>query len=196
MAGKRRAGIGNASRAERPIKVREAAKLRARGATWQGVADALGYSSGNTAQVHLAQDHKEQWIAAYEEELRNYISEEAEPKALQAQGNLIEMLLEPSQIGKLKPHQIKACQAAAHSVLAHSAKLRAQLIQIDQRQFIEKVQADQELIEEIRKSGELAVQAVGTGPGLPVADAEDLLPGEEDEEVSEDIHGLLVSGGD
>jgi len=177
--------------------------MRVQGASWDKVAEALGFAQGNSARTALCYNYSEVWAGEYEDALRRHIREDTEPLAILGQKNLVKMLLDESKIRELESHQIRACQAAAHSLLMHASRLRAQLVQIDQRHTIQLEQADTALLEEIMRSSAVEAQRVVEGlPALPPDEESEPWMQEEEEseegdgEASEDIQRVLLPGAD
>jgi len=99
-------------------RIKEVASLRVQGWTWRQVAKKYQYKNENTATVQLTQIHKDLWRKEYEA-ARVHRLDEVESAALKSQFYLMD---------HARSEYVR--QMAAHSILAHTAKLRGQKIEL------------------------------------------------------------------
>lgn len=98
-------------------RIKEAARLIVTAVTWAQIAERMGYKNGESARVTIQGKHPELWHEAYEEAYAAHIA------TLVADAELTQRQL-------LKSDDERIRQSAAHSLMAHADKLRAQHIQI------------------------------------------------------------------
>lgn len=103
--------------AETVARIKEVAKLRIEGATWRQIAERYQYKHEGSACSTLTQEHPELWREEYEAARASYL-DSVEAEALLTQREL------------LRSKNLELRQRAAHSLLAHCAKLRAQKLHI------------------------------------------------------------------
>ena len=131
-----KAGISSVIRS----RIKAVARLRVEGATWASIATRYGYKQSDSARQSLTLKYPDRWRTAYELARALYL-DEIEGEAVLTQREL----LRPTRIVKRldrktgetteervdNPLDIR--QRAAHSVLAHCAKLRAQKVELTGR---------------------------------------------------------------
>lgn len=110
-------------------RIKEAARMKVEGATWAVVALKFGYSSADTCKKTLSQTiHLEEWRAAYEEARADRLND-IEVGAILTQVELSQRYVTVPAYEhipeKVFENRDQIRQAAAHSLLAHCAKLKA-----------------------------------------------------------------------
>ena len=98
-------------------RIKEVAALRVEGVPWAQIAKRFGYASQETACKCMTYDHADLWRAEYERARALYL-DDVESEALLTQRAL------------LRCDDLRIRQSAAHSLLAHCAKLRAQKVEL------------------------------------------------------------------
>ena len=108
-------------------KIKDAAQLRIEGQTWDQIAKVLLYKTALSARLVMTQDHPEAWRAAYETARATYL-DEIEGEAILTQ----RMLMRPTHTvkGEERETPLQIRQSAAHSLLSHCSKLRAQKVEL------------------------------------------------------------------
>jgi len=96
-------------------KIKLAVRIKVEGATWDEVANKLGYENGDSARQSLKGPHREEWRKQYEEAYLDWMPD-VEAEAISTQRK------------HMKSAKDDISQRAAHSLMAHCAKLRAQKI--------------------------------------------------------------------
>ena len=140
-------------------KLAKAAYLKAHGASWDEIAGALGYSSGESA-THAVQRERELWDKHYAQAMNARLREDTEPFALEVQSNIARMAAGDA-VRKLSDAQVKAAQAAASSLLAHVARLQALRVQVTDGRRPEAI--DPQLLQQIPQRHRLAPECGGVG---------------------------------
>lgn len=105
-------------------RIRQAARLRAGGQTWDSVAEALQYASGAVAKTCLESKYPDAWTREAYDAWRTRWAE-AEGLALSTQ---TELLGTTDSLGH--PIDQKVREAAAHSILATAARTRPRQVDV------------------------------------------------------------------
>lgn len=98
-------------------RIKQAARLFVEGWTWDKIAGLHGYRNGESARVSLQGHHPSTWRAEYDAARELYLP------ALEAEAEL-------TQRGLLRSKDENIRQRAAHSLLAHADRLKAQKLQV------------------------------------------------------------------
>ena len=110
-------------------KLSAVAQMRVEGASWGIVATKYGYKTAESARVAITDIHPELWRELYEDTRAKYL-DQMEAEAVLTQRELLR--LDQIEKGKDVPpsdvHRIR--QSAAHSLMNHAARLRAQKIEL------------------------------------------------------------------
>jgi hypothetical protein len=118
--------------AETTERIREAAKLRVEGMSWERVAQHFRYANADAARVTLTQAHPELWRAEYERARELYL-DDMEAEAILTQRALMRpfrSVRKPDGSEIVQTIEPQLNQSAAHSILSHAARLRAQKIEV------------------------------------------------------------------
>jgi regulator of protease activity HflC (stomatin/prohibitin superfamily) len=118
--------------AETKDRIKEAAKLRIEGASWAVIATKYGYSDGDSARKMLAGMYPELWRGEYEKARELYL-DEMEAEAVLTQRALMRpfrTVRKPDGTEVVQTLEPQLNQSAAHSILAHAARLRSQKIEV------------------------------------------------------------------
>ena len=121
-------------------RIKLAARMQIEGNTWAQIAPHIGRRNENTAR-HITAEHPEEWREAVTEAREAYLGS-VEAEALLTQRELTRPLKpmrdesgqqrqNPDGSAMLQERDEKIRQSAAHSLLAHTAKLYAQKVTID-----------------------------------------------------------------
>lgn len=143
-------------------KMQAAAQCRARCEGWTFIAKSLRYRNAAAAQHALATKHPTLWTEELVQAIEEYIRDEVEPLAVQVQVGMMafENALDPTGAAKVR-------QAAAHSLLAHAAKMRAQRVDINIKKAPEK--ADEELMRVLTEAASTAAREIAARRIAPEA---------------------------
>jgi hypothetical protein len=125
-----------------------AADLRAQNVTWPAIASQLGYSDADSAQQNLTA-YPSVWVKLFQTALEEHIKVSVEPSALEEQIAMMAFQNPKDLTGAAKVRQM-----AAHSLLAHSAKLRAQKVEVTAKRDPEAL--DQELMDRLLEASNVA----------------------------------------
>jgi len=108
-------------------RIKEVAKMRIEGATWKVIANVYGYSTEGTARQTLTQEHPDLWKEEYEKARELYLNQ-IEAEAILTQRSLMQSRrkIKTEKGERYQEIDPELNQKAAHSLLAHTAKLRAQ----------------------------------------------------------------------
>ena len=109
-------------------RIKEAAKLRVEGASWEKIAILYQYKNADSARKTLQGEHPELWREAFEHARSLYL-DEIESEALLTQRDLIRPHKETKDGIKVERDE-RIRQSAAHSLLVHSSRMRAQKIEV------------------------------------------------------------------
>jgi hypothetical protein len=133
-------------------KIEAVAIERVEGDTWDVIAERHGYASGDSIRSFITGKHRDAWRDAYDRQ-RELRLDTVEATAIQTQIDLL----------KDADHRIR--QSAAHSLLVHCGRMRAQKLQVDFRGKIRhdsgplSDKSDEEVAELIRMFDERAAAA-------------------------------------
>ena len=133
------------------LKVKKAAIMKAKGGTWDEVAAALSYSSGDTAR-HVLQRDRDLWRQEYLNALDDYLAQDVEPIAVQMQLDLMK-LAATNDLGDRR-----LAEAAAHSLLLHTAKLKTMRLEVAAKRAPQ--EADEELMRTLIESSNVACDRI------------------------------------
>jgi len=109
---------------ESSTRIKKAAVLRVESATWAKIAKRFGYKNAESARKMMTGKYPDLWREEYEKARALHL-DEIESEALLTNRELLRPL---KKDGSERGERVR--QSAAHSLLAHSAKLRAQKIEI------------------------------------------------------------------
>ena len=110
-------------------KIQRAARLRVEGNPWEVVAAHIGRRHADSAK-HLTQEHPQEWAAAFAQAREKHLG----GLEMEAVRTLREMLSlhESPRAANMEPMQVEQIrEAAAHSLLCHCAKMRAQRVVVN-----------------------------------------------------------------
>ena len=98
-------------------RIKSVAVLRTEGVSWAEIAKRFKYASADSACKQMTWEHADLWREEYERARALYL-DDVESEALLTQRQL------------LRCDDLRIRQSAAHSLLAHCAKLRAQKLEV------------------------------------------------------------------
>lgn len=143
------------------LRVKKAVSMYVYGASWRDIAADMGYSSPDSARHHLMHRHRELWNEHYLPISAVFLGAGVETEAINCQLDFIRMEC-AEDVDKMA-----IAQKAAHSLLAHVAKLKGQRLHVDIDMKVRR--ADDELIRKVELAADSAAQRLRLAAGDPVA---------------------------
>ncbi len=113
-------------------RIKNAAQMLVEGASWAGIAKLYGYANADSAHSMLAQGYPEIWRKEYEDARTKYMAEVEAEAALTQRALLrpFRQYVNPNGEQAIQAVPVQVSQSAAHSLLSHATKDRAQKLEV------------------------------------------------------------------